>query len=74
MTIGLQAILFAIFTSVYASNEGFLPPSAAIKRLLKVWTLERGLAVGAVLGLAGDRRRHRVPGFLVGCHLRSAAL
>jgi Glycosyl transferase family 2 len=53
VTIGLQAILFAIFTSVYASNEGFLPPSARVNRLLRVWTLERGLAVGAVLGLAG---------------------
>jgi hypothetical protein len=53
MTIGLQAILFAIFTCVYASNEGFLPPSIAVKRLRRVWTLERGLAVGAVLGLAG---------------------
>jgi hypothetical protein len=53
MTIGLQAILFAIFTCVYASNEGFLPPSTAVKRLRRVWTLERGLAVGALLGLAG---------------------
>ena len=53
MPIGLQAILFAIFTSVYASNEGFLPPDTAVGRLLKVWTLERGLVLGAVLGLAG---------------------
>jgi hypothetical protein len=51
--IGMQAVLFAIFTAVYASNEGFLPPSAAVKRLLRIWTLERGLAVGAALGLAG---------------------
>jgi Glycosyl transferase family 2 len=50
---GVQAILFAIFTSIYASNEGFLPHSAAIKRLKKVWTLERGLAVGGVLAMAG---------------------
>jgi hypothetical protein len=53
MPIGLQAILFAIFTSVYASNEGFLPPDMAVGRLLKIWTLERGLVLGAVLGLAG---------------------
>jgi glycosyltransferase involved in cell wall biosynthesis len=51
--IGMQAVLFAIFTVVYASNEGFLPTSAAIKRLLRIWTLERGLAVGTLLGLAG---------------------
>jgi hypothetical protein len=51
--IGVQAVLFAVFTHVYASNEGFLPHSATIGRLQRVWTLERGLAVGAVLGLAG---------------------
>lgn len=51
--IGVQGVLFAIFTSVYASNEGFLPRSAAVARLLRMWTLERGLAVGAALGLAG---------------------
>ncbi len=51
--IGLQAILFAIFTSVYASNEGFLPPSPAVRRLLRTWTLERGITVGALLGTAG---------------------
>ena len=50
---GVQAILFAIFTSIYASNEGFLPHSAAIKRFKKVWTLERGLAVGGALAAAG---------------------
>jgi glycosyltransferase involved in cell wall biosynthesis len=51
--IGVQAVLFAIFTSVYASNEGFLPHSRRVRRLLKIWTLERGLALSAVLGLAG---------------------
>jgi glycosyltransferase involved in cell wall biosynthesis len=50
---GVQAILFAIFTSVYASNEGFLPNSAAIGYLKKVWSLERGLVVGCALALAG---------------------
>jgi hypothetical protein len=51
--IGVQAVLFAIFTHVYASNEGFLPHSRTVGRMLRVWTLERGLALGAVLGLAG---------------------
>ena len=51
--IGMQAVLFAIFTAVYASNEGFLPQSAAVRRLLRIWTLERGLAAGTLLGLAG---------------------
>ena len=51
--IGVQSILFAIFTSIYASNEGFLPHSAAIRYVKKVWSLERGLAVGAALAVAG---------------------
>src|SRR5260370_527636 len=53
MIIGIQLVLFAIFTSVYASNEGFLPPSKAVNRLLRVWTLEPGSACGAALGVAG---------------------
>jgi glycosyltransferase involved in cell wall biosynthesis len=53
VVIGVQAVLFAIFTSVYASNEGFLPRSPAIRRLLRVWTLERGIALGTALGVFG---------------------
>jgi hypothetical protein len=51
--IGVQAVLFALFTSVYASNEGFLPPSLSVGRVLRFWTLERGLILGTLLGLAG---------------------
>jgi hypothetical protein len=51
--IGVQAVLFAIFTHVYASNEGFLPYSKTVRRLMRVWTLERGLAGSAALGLVG---------------------
>jgi hypothetical protein len=51
--IGLQAVLFAFFTWVYASNEGFLPPSPVVDLVLKVWTLERGLLAAAALGGAG---------------------
>jgi hypothetical protein len=51
--IGVQAVLFAIFTHVYASNEGFLPHSATVGRLLRVWTLERGLGIGLAIGAAG---------------------
>jgi hypothetical protein len=53
VVIGMQAVLFAIFTAVYATNEGFLPPSNKVARFLRSWTLERGLLAGAVLGLAG---------------------
>jgi glycosyltransferase involved in cell wall biosynthesis len=50
---GVQAILFAIFTSVYASSEGFLPESPAIRHVKRIWSLERGLLVGAALAFAG---------------------
>jgi hypothetical protein len=53
VVIGFQAVLFAIFTAVYATNEGFLPPNNTLGRFLQSWTLERGLAAAAVLGLAG---------------------
>ncbi len=53
IVIGCQALLFAIFTAVYATNEGFLPPSNTVARFLRFWTLERGLAAAAALGLAG---------------------
>jgi Glycosyl transferase family 2 len=53
VVIGIQAVLFAVFTSVYASNEGFLPESAAVKRLRPFWSLERGITVGIVLAAAG---------------------
>jgi hypothetical protein len=53
VVIGFQAALFAVFTAVYAANEGFLPPSNTVGRFLQSWTLERGLAAAGVLGLAG---------------------
>jgi Glycosyl transferase family 2 len=53
LIIGVQSVLFGVLTHVYASNEGFLPYNAMVARLLKWWTLERVLAVGAALGLAG---------------------
>jgi hypothetical protein len=51
--IGFQAILFWLFTHVYASAEGFLPEEPKMQRLLGQLSLERGLLVGAVVGLAG---------------------
>jgi Glycosyl transferase family 2 len=53
VVIGFQAVLFAVFTAVYATNEGFLPPNNTLGRFLQSWTLERGLAAAAMLGLAG---------------------
>jgi hypothetical protein len=53
VVIGFQAVQFALFTKIYASAEGFLPRDRWATRVLRVWSLERGLVTGAVLGVAG---------------------
>ena len=55
--IGFQAVLFAVFTKVFAINAGLLPRDARMERLLRSVTLETGLISGALLllfGLAGS--------------------
>jgi hypothetical protein len=51
--LGLQLCLFALFARVSSQNAGLLPRQRALERLLKAWTLERGLAIGLLLALAG---------------------
>ncbi len=51
--IGFQAILFWLFTQVYAGAEGFLPTEPRVQTLLGRLSLERGLLTGAAVGLAG---------------------
>jgi hypothetical protein len=51
--IGFQAILFWLFTQVYAGAEGFLPTEPTVKTLLGKLSLERGLLTGAAVGIAG---------------------
>jgi hypothetical protein len=53
VVIGFQAMIFALFTQIYASQEGFLPKPARVGKLLANCTLERGLLAGAVLASAG---------------------
>ena len=53
VVIGFQSVLFALFTQVYASAEGFLPEDKRVRHILKTLSLERGLLAGAVLGIAG---------------------
>ena len=53
VVIGFQAVLFALFTKVYAAEEGFLPEDRRIKRLVDVVTLEKGLIAGGLLAVAG---------------------
>jgi glycosyltransferase involved in cell wall biosynthesis len=53
VVIGFQAVLFALFTQVYASAEGFLPEEQRVRRILRTLSLERGLVVGGVLFIVG---------------------
>jgi hypothetical protein len=51
--LGFQAIAFAVFTKFFAISEGLLPPDATLDRLFRYITLEVGLAVGALMTMAG---------------------
>src|SRR5579872_3959488 len=51
--IGLQAVMFWLFTQVYAGAEGFLPEEPAVTRLLGKLSLERGLILAFVLIVGG---------------------
>ena len=50
---GFQSVLFAVFTKIYAVNEGLLPEDPRLNALFRVVKLETGLAVGALLVIAG---------------------
>jgi hypothetical protein len=51
--IGFQAILFAVFTKVFAISEGLLPPDKRLDSLFRYVTLESGLIIASLLILAG---------------------
>jgi glycosyltransferase involved in cell wall biosynthesis len=51
--IGFQAIVFAIFTKVFAISEGLLPEDPRLNRVMEYITLEIGLIVGGLLVLVG---------------------
>ena len=51
--IGFQGVSFAFCARIYALNEGLLPEDPILERLFRRFTLESGLAVGAVLLAAG---------------------
>lgn len=53
IVIGFQAIVFALFTKVFAISEGLLPEDPRLNGLFRIVTLERGIVVGVLLLLAG---------------------
>lgn len=51
--VGIQLVAFAFFTKIFAVAEGLLPENPKFSRLFRVFTLEKGVATGALLFLAG---------------------
>lgn len=51
--VGFQAVLFALFTKVFAISERLLPADTRLTRLLERLTLEGGLIGGGLLLLCG---------------------
>jgi glycosyltransferase involved in cell wall biosynthesis len=57
VTLGFQAVVFAIFTKVFAITEGLLPEDPRLNKAFQYITLESGILCGAalfLLGLAGS--------------------
>jgi glycosyltransferase involved in cell wall biosynthesis len=51
--VGVDAIVFAVFTKVFAISEGLLPEDRRLNRLFQIVSLEKGLVAGVVGSLAG---------------------
>src|SRR4029077_17353653 len=51
--IGFQAVLFAVFTKIFAITERLLPEDPVLNRWFRFINLELGLAIGASLVLIG---------------------
>lgn len=53
VVVGFQAIIFALFSKVFAVTAGLLPEDPGFMRLFKYVTLETGLLTGGLLFLCG---------------------
>jgi glycosyltransferase involved in cell wall biosynthesis len=53
VVIGFQAVNFAVFTRIYAIQQGFLPKNLTLDKIYNFLTLEAGLIVGVLITLAG---------------------
>ncbi len=51
--VGYQLVIFAVFSKVYATRAGFLPPNPVLTRLYRYVTLEVGLLAGVAMAAAG---------------------
>ena len=53
IVIGFQAVNFAVFTRIYAIQQGFLPKNNTLDKMYNFITLEAGLVIGILITLAG---------------------
>ncbi|MGA3011809.1 MAG: glycosyltransferase family 2 protein [Terracidiphilus sp.] len=53
VVLGFQFVSFAVFTKVFAISEGLLPEDPRLNRVFRYFTLEVGLAAGALLVALG---------------------
>ena len=53
IVVGYQAVVFAVFTKIFAVNEGLLPRTPGVDRVFRHMTLEVGLLGGGIVLLAG---------------------
>jgi len=51
--IGYQLVVFAVFTKVFAMQQGFHPPNPGYTEMFRYMKLETGLAIGGLMLLAG---------------------
>ena len=51
--LGYQAVLFAVFTKIFAVRAGFHPPHPLLERVFHYVTLEVGVAVGVLMAVIG---------------------
>ena len=57
LIIGYQSVLFALFSKIFAVNEGLLPKDSQFQKLSNLFSLEIGILVGLLLliiGIAGS--------------------
>lgn len=53
IVVGFQAVIFAVFTKIFAVSEGLLPEDPRLNKMFRYINLETGLLVGGVLLLLG---------------------
>jgi glycosyltransferase involved in cell wall biosynthesis len=51
--IGYQLVVFAVFTKVFAMQQGFHPPNRTYSGMFRYMSLETGLVLGALMFLVG---------------------